>query len=161
MSYIDVNGKCSLNYKQLAKSVAEKVIDFMNFPDNLEVAIDFVSEKEIQRLNEEFRNIDRVTDVLSFPSFQIKAGETLNLDLPEISAFKLDNGLFHFGDMAICLKQCQRQAKEFGVSTESEIKKLVIHSMLHLMGYDHIKDEDYVVMKKKEEELDKLIIIEK
>lgn len=157
MSCIDVNGRCNAKLKELAKSVAEKTIEFMGFPDILEVAIDFVSENEIQRLNREFRNIDRVTDVLSFPSFQIEAGEVLDLKLPEVATFKLDNGLFHFGDMAICLKQCERQAKEFGVSTESEVKKLVIHSMLHLMGYDHIKDEDFVVMKAKEDELDKLI----
>lgn len=157
MSYIDVNGRCSAKLKELAKSVAEKAIKFMGFPDVLEVAIDFVSENEIQRLNREFRNIDRVTDVLSFPSFQIEAGEILDLKLPEVATFKLECGLFHFGDMAICLKQCERQAKEFGVSTESEVKKLVIHSMLHLMGYDHIKDEDFVVMKAKEDELDKLI----
>lgn len=137
--------------------MAEKAIKFMGVPDVLEVAIDFVSENEIQRLNREFRNIDRVTDVLSFPSFQIEAGEILDLKLPEVATFKLESGLFHFGDMAICLKQCKRQAKEFGVSTESEVKKLVIHSMLHLMGYDHIKDEDFVVMKAKEDELDKLI----
>jgi len=71
--------------------------------------------------------------------------------------FKQDNGYIHFGDMALCLKQTKRQAKEFGVSVEAEIKKLVIHSMLHLMGYDHIKDEDYLVMKKEEERLEKIV----
>ena len=61
--------------------------------------------------------------------------------------------------MALCLKQTKRQAKEYGVSLESEIKKLVIHSMLHLMGYDHIEDDDYEVMNKKEIELEGLIKI--
>lgn len=157
MSFIEVSGRCKDEYKLLAKQVAENVIILMNFPDNLEVAIDFVSEKEIQRLNREFRNIDRVTDVLSFPSFQLVAGEVLNENDEAVSAFILDNGLIHFGDMAICLKQCERQAKEYENSVKAEIKKLVIHSMLHLMGYDHIKDEDYVIMKEKEEKLDKLI----
>ena len=108
-------------------------------------------------MNSEFRNIDKVTDVLSFPSFEISAGEILDLKNQDYLAFRQENGFYHFGDMAICLKQTQRQAKEFGVTTQSEIKKLVIHSMLHLMGYDHIKDEDYAVMKKQEENLDKLI----
>ena len=71
MALIDVRGMCRKKYKLLAKYVAEKVISLMNFPDNLEVAINFVSKKEIKRLNREFRNIDKVTDVLSFPSFHL------------------------------------------------------------------------------------------
>ena len=156
MSYIDVSGKCKNEYKGLAKMVAENVIELMQFPKDLEIAIEFVSEREIRRLNKTFRDKDRVTDVLSFPSFSLTAGEVLDeTELDDTS--KNENGFIHFGDMAICLKQCKRQAKEYGVTVESEIKKLVIHSVLHLMGYDHIKDEDYIVMKEKEDKLDKLI----
>ena len=157
MSYIEVRGKVSKKYKILAEQTAEKVIEAMNYPKGLEVAIDFVSEKEIKRLNNEFREIDRVTDVLSFPSFQLSVGEVLDTDDEMVLMFKQDNGFIHFGDMALCLKQTKRQAKEFGVSVESEIKKLVIHSMLHLMGYDHIEDSDYEIMKKEEERLDKIV----
>jgi probable rRNA maturation factor len=157
MSYIEVRGKVSKKYKILAEETAEKVIEAMNYPKGLEVAIDFVSEKEIKRLNNEFREIDRVTDVLSFPSFQLSVGEILDTDDEMVLMFKQDNGFIHFGDMALCLKQTKRQAKEFGVSVESEIKKLVIHSMLHLMGYDHIEDSDYEIMKKEEERLDKIV----
>ena len=77
----------------------------------------------------------------------------------EVQMSVQENGLIHFGDMAICLKQTERQAKEYGVTTEAEVKKLVIHSMLHLMGYDHIEDDDYLVMNKKEVELDEKIEI--
>ena len=157
MSYIEVRGKARKKYKILAEEIAEKVIEAMNYPKGLEVAIDFVSEKEIKRLNAEFREIDRVTDVLSFPSFQLSVGEILDTEEEMVLMFKQDNGFIHFGDMALCLKQTKRQAKEFGVSVESEIKKLVIHSMLHLMGYDHIEDNDYEIMKKEEERLDKII----
>ena len=157
MSYIEVTGRVPNKYKILAQEVAQKVISIMKFPDNLEVAIDFVSESDIKNLNLEFREIDRVTDVLSFPSFQISAGEVLDVSDEEIMIFELDNGLIHFGDMALCLAQTKRQAKEFGVTVEQEIKKLVIHSMLHLMGYDHIEDSDYAIMKAQEEKLEKLI----
>lgn len=157
MSCIEVRGKVLKKHKEFARMVAESVIESMNFPKGLEVAIDFVSEKEIKRLNFEFREIDKVTDVLSFPSFQLSPGEVLDVENEEVLMFKQDNGLIHFGDMALCLKQTKRQAKEFGVSVEAEIKKLVIHSMLHLMGYDHIEDNDYEVMKKQEEKLEKLI----
>ena len=157
MSYIEVRGKVSKKYKILAMNVAESVIEAMNFPKGLEVAIDFVSENEIKRLNNEFREINRVTDVLSFPSFQISAGEVLDTEDEMVLMFKQDNGFIHFGDMALCLKQTKRQAKEFGVSVEAEIKKLVIHSMLHLMGYDHIEDSDFEIMKKEEERLEKIV----
>lgn len=157
MAIISVTGKCKTEYKSLASLVSETVFDLMNFPKELEVEIKFVSEKEIQRLNKEFRGIDRVTDVLSFPAFNLNAGEVINLSDESVLVFKEDNGYIHFGDMAICLKQAERQAKEYGVGLMDEIKKLVIHSVLHLMGYDHIKDEDYLVMKKQEEKLDKLI----
>lgn len=156
MSKIEVKGFVRKKYKLIAELVAKNVISLMRFPEELEVAINFVSEREIKRLNLEFRQIDKVTDVLSFPSFDIRAGEVLDIESEDILPFK-EGGYIHFGDMALCLKQTKRQAKEYGTTVEAEIKKLVIHSMLHLMGYDHIKDEDYLVMKTQEEKLDKLI----
>ena len=159
MCKIDVSGKVLSKYKKLAQYVAEEVVKLMNQPSKIEVAIEFVSEEEIQRLNREIRNIDKVTDVLSFPSTEIKVGEILDITNFEYLPLVTDEGFVHFGDMALCLKQTKRQAKEYGVSLESEIKKLVIHSMLHLMGYDHIKDDDYEVMNKKEIELEGLIKI--
>ena len=159
MSYIEVSGDVDEDLKQLAETVSKKVIEFMCFSEKLEVAIDFVSEDEIKRLNSEFRNIDRVTDVLSFPSFNVVAGELFDDTSLEAQFSVMDNGFIHFGDMAICLEQTKRQAIEFGVTVNQEVKKLVIHSMLHLMGYDHIEDSDYLIMNKKELELDKLIEI--
>ena len=159
MSFIDISGNISEQIKQISQTVAEKVIVFMNFPENLEVAIDFVSEDEIKRLNKEFRNIDRITDVLSFPTFSIIAGEKLDVNSIEAQMSLADNGFIHFGDMAICIDQTKRQADEFGVALEQEVKKLVIHSMLHLMGYDHIEDSDYEVMNPLEIELDNKIKI--
>ena len=159
MCKIEVSGKVLSKYKKLAQYVAEEVVKLMNQPPQIEVAIEFVSEEEIQRLNREIRNIDRVTDVLSFPSTEIKVGEVLDVTNIEYMPIVTDDGFVHFGDMALCLKQTKRQAKEYGVSLESEIKKLVIHSMLHLMGYDHIEDVDYEIMNKKEIELDGLIKI--
>lgn len=157
MSLIEVSGRCRKKYKLFAKEVAEKVISSMKFPDNLEVVIEFVSAKDIKKLNANFRGVDKVTDVLSFPAFQIEAGVMIDLGSHEVVPFKVDGNFVHFGDMALCLKQTKRQAKQFGVSVKAEIKKLVIHSMLHLMGYDHIDDGDYKKMKEQEEKLDKLI----
>ena len=112
MSLIDVRGRCKKKYKQLARDVAEKVISQMGFPDNLEVAIEFVSAKNIKRLNANFRGVDKVTDVLSFPAFQIEAGLMIDLGNNEIVPFKMDEDFVHFGDIAICLKQTKNILKE-------------------------------------------------
>ena len=157
MNIIEVGGKVCFLYKRLARKTALKVLEIMNQPDGLEVAIDFVSAEEIKRLNKETRNIDKVTDVLSYPAFEIKAGDALDLASDEVAFLKTEKGCVHFGDMALCLEQCKKQAKEYGVSVKSEIKKLVVHSMLHLMGYDHIKDADFEIMNKKEQEIAELI----
>ena len=158
-SVIEIDGKISDDLKFIAEKVALDVIFFMKQPDELEIAISFVSEDEIKRINNEFRNIDRVTDVLSFPSTSIVVGEILDTGSEEVMFLKTENNLIHFGDMAICMAQLERQADEYGVTVESELKKLVIHSMLHFMGYDHIDDGDFEIMNKKEIELDKLIKI--
>ncbi len=158
-SVIEITGDVSENLKKIATNVALAVIEYMGQPDELEVAINFVSEEEIKRINNEFRGIDKVTDVLSFPSTLIKVNEVLNLSDPELIFLKTDVNLIHFGDMAICIPQLERQSKEYGVPIESELKKLVIHSMLHFMGYDHTDDKDYLIMNEKEIELSKLINI--
>ena len=158
-SIIEVTGHVLPKLKVIAKQVASQVLVLTKQPKGLEVAIMFVSEKEIQRLNFENRNIDKVTDVLSFPSTSLGAGEILDKNSEEVLFLMTDDGHIHFGDMALCTKRLREQAKEYGVSVEMELKKLVIHSMLHLMGYDHIKDEDYEVMNEKEIELDKKIKI--
>lgn len=158
-SFIDISGRVSLKLKELANKVALDCIKFMGQPDALEIAIKFVSEKEIQRINCDYRGIDKVTDVLSFPSTDLKVGEIFDVQDEDNLYLLGDNGLIHFGDMAICVTQLKRQAKEYGVTVEAELKKLVIHSMLHFMGYDHIRDSDYEIMNKKEMVLDSLIKI--
>ena len=158
-SIIEVTGRVSSKYKELAEKVALDCIKCMSQPDKLEIAIKFVSEKEMIEINSSQRGIEKVTDVLSFPAVDLKVGEILDLDDEENVYLVSDNGLIHFGDMAICMAQLKRQAKEYNVSNEDELKKLVIHSMLHFMGYDHIKDSDYEVMNKKEMVLDSLIKI--
>ena len=160
MSVIEVTGFVFSRYKKLARFVAGKVIELTKQPDNLDVAIKFVSAREIMRLNNETRGINKVTDVLSYPAFNLSAGEKLNVHSEEALMNTLENGSIHFGDMAICFSKARCQAKEFGTSVALELKKLVIHSMLHLMGYDHIKDEDYEIMNKKEIEIDKKINLE-
>ena len=156
-SNIEVSGRASVELKNLARHVALKCIEFMGQPDRLDIAIAFVSENKIKQLNNDYRDIDKVTDVLSFPSTEIKAGEILKQNGQDYTFLLTQNNLIHFGDIAICTKRMREQAKQFGNTAMLECKKLVIHSMLHLMGYDHSKDEDYLIMNNAELELDKKI----
>lgn len=101
-----------------------------------EVSISFVNDEEIHQLNRDYRNVDRPTDVLSFPM-------ELDFDMPE----KI------LGDIIISTDTAKRQAVEYNHSIEREILYLVTHSMFHLMGYDHMNDEEKLIMRSKEEKV--------
>lgn len=140
---INILGKANKQIKEYSKNIALSALCLLDV--NAELTIKFVSSFEIKRLNNNFRSINKVTDVLSFPATNTKAGE------------KIDPSEEYLGDMAICLRRAKSQAKQYGNTTKQEVKKLIIHSILHMLGYDHILDEDYLIMQKKEEELDKLL----
>ncbi len=102
---------------------ARSVIEGLMKKD-FEVSVSFVDEDEIKELNREYRNVERITDVLSFPQFE-----------PEEIARLKDGDLI--GDIIICLKRAQEQAEEYGHSFERELCFLCAHGTLHLLGYDH------------------------
>ncbi len=102
-----------------------------------EINVLITNDKGIQAINLASRQIDKPTDVLSFPMFTLEAGNPPdNWD----SYIDGETGLCPLGDMAISLERAVAQAKEFGHSTRREVGYLTIHSMLHLLGYDHIDD---------------------
>lgn len=105
-----------------------------------EISVTFVDGEEIRELNRDYRDTDRVTDVLSFPQFD---------DLNEIPEF----GEICLGDVVICKDQAEKQAEEFGHSFEREIIYLFTHSILHLLGYDHMEEEEKKEMRAREEEV--------
>jgi len=96
----------------------------------IEVNYDFISSREIRKLNKKFRQVDKVTDVLSFPDGEIN---------PET------NRRF-MGDVLICRKMAKKQAKEIGHKVDKEITFLQVHGTLHLFGYDHMNPEDELKM---------------
>ena len=116
-----------------------------------EINVFVTNDKGIRAINAASRNIDKATDVLSFPMFQLVPGK-----LPEDWEEYLDpeTNMCPLGDMAISLERAIAQAKEFGHSTRREIGYLTIHSMLHLLGYDHLDEgEQKAQMRKREEEI--------
>lgn len=114
-----------------------------------EINVFVTNDKGIQAINKASRDLDKPTDVLSFPMFQLTPGE-LPADWKEY--LDPETGLCPLGDMAISLERAIAQAREFGHSTRREIGYLTIHSMLHLLGYDHLDEgEQKAQMRAREE----------
>lgn len=105
----------------------------------------FVSKAKIRNLNKETRNIDKVTDVLSYPNLDIKAGEIININNYPYDIDYVNNTLL-VGEIFICNQRAIEQAKEYGHDYNREICFLFLHGILHCLGYDHINDDDRVVM---------------
>lgn len=115
----------------------------------LAVEILFVDEAEIQRLNKELRNIDKITDVLSFPALDLARGQAIKkADYP----FEIDEeGRLLVGSIAICEKRAKEQAEEYGHSYARELHYLIVHGIMHCLGYDHIEESDKAQMREQEE----------
>ena len=100
-----------------------------------EINVLLTDDEGIHQVNREMRQVDRPTDVLSFPMFDLKPGET-----PEAGDEDPESGLVPLGDMCISLERAAAQAAEFGHSVERELSYLTVHSVLHLLGYDHMDE---------------------
>ncbi len=112
-----------------------------------EVDVLVTGDAEIQRLNRETRQVDRPTDVLSFPAFDLSPGE-----LPGPEDADPGTGLVPLGDMVISMEHVAAQAKEYGHPNRRELAYLVVHSVLHLLGYDHLDEGPMKVQMRKREE---------
>lgn len=125
--------------------------DVLTLPIDLSVSI--VNNEEIQSLNAEFRNIDKVTDVLSFPQFADE--EDLIYDLMDLgdSVYEGDEDVLGtmLGDVVICYDKAVQQAEEYGTGIKRELIYLFVHSIFHLFGYDHMMDEEKAIMRAREE----------
>lgn len=125
----------------------------VNIP--FEISIIFIDNKEIRKINKEQRDIDKATDVLSFPMLDYEDGKIFKemyLDY-EFDFCDLNEGNLVLGDMALSLEKAAEQAEEYGHSFIREVMYLVVHSILHLLGYDHMEEKDKVLMRKREEEI--------
>lgn len=119
--------------KNLIEKSISAVLKVENLDENVEVSVSFVGDDEIRDLNIEYRGVDKSTDVLSFP-----------MD----DEFIIDNRIL--GDVIINTRRVMEQAEELGHSNERELSYLTVHSILHLLGYDHMEDEDKKEMRERE-----------
>ncbi len=131
----DHQEKIALTYrlKMLVREAVEATLDYEQYGNPCEVSVTFVDNEEIHALNKKFRAVDKPTDVLSFPLFDYE-GES---EEPPV-----DEMLGMLGDIVLSLEQADLQAKEYGHSFEREVAFLTVHSMLHLLGYDHETGEE-------------------
>ena len=130
-----------INYKLIEKVISE-ALRYEGVNDNTEVSVTIVDNEEIRKINNKFRNIDRATDVLSFPLIDFD-----NESLPD------DGSKIYLGDIIISIERAKEQAKEYGHSIDREIGFLTAHSMLHLLVYDHMVPEEEKEMFAKQEEI--------
>lgn len=123
-----------------------------------EVSLTVVDEEEIQRINKEQRDIDRVTDVLSFPQIEPQSQGGINWERKDWNGYmNLDTQDIILGDIVLCYEVAKKQAQEYSHSLEREVCFLVAHSMFHLLGYDHMtKEEEKVMIAKQENVLSNL-----
>ena len=127
------NIKITEEMKNLIEKSIKAVLKVEELDDDVEVSVSFVGDEEIRDLNRDYRGVDKSTDVLSFP-----------MD----DEFIIDNRIL--GDVIINTRKVMEQAEELGHSHERELSYLTVHSILHLLGYDHIEDEDKKEMRERE-----------
>lgn len=122
--------------EELVEKVIKEALKVEGKSDNYEVSISFVDNDEIKILNRDFRGVDKETDVLSFPM-----EDEFDFSTPIL------------GDIIISLEKAEEQAKEYGHTLEREVAYLTAHSMFHLMGYDHMDEDEKAIMRGKEKQV--------
>lgn len=162
-----INFDCELEcepaipYKDIISSVVDVVMDYEDCPYESEINVVITSDEEIRKVNKEFRGIDKATDVLSFPMLEYEEpGEFDWLEDYE-QYFNPETGELLLGDIMISMEKVWQQAKEYGHSVERELAFLAAHSMLHLFGYDHMEEDERVIMEQKQREIMEIMGIDR
>ena len=145
LEYLDIED--NPKNEEIIKKVVKQCFETENLQNSkLYISITLTTPQNIQKINKEYRSIDRPTDVLSFPMFEQNEIEE-----------KIKNQDFQYedilGDIVISVEQVKKQAEEYGHTFERELAYMVVHGFYHLMGYDHIIEEDKKVMRQKEENI--------
>ena len=142
------------DYEQLIQSVIAMALEKEQCPYEAEVNVILTNDEQIHEINQEYRSIDRPTDVLSFPLLDYQTpGNFEGIEDHIEDYFNLETGELMLGDIIISVDKVYEQAESYGHSIQRELAFLVAHSMFHLMGYDHIKEEDKKKMRPKEEKI--------
>lgn len=139
--------------KELAEKVIEAALDYVDCPYEAEVNLLLTMNDEIREINNNFRKIDRATDVLSFPMIDYEQAGNFDFLEDVMDAFHPESGELMLGDIVISKEKVVSQAEEYGHSTTREYAFLIAHSMLHLFGYDHMEENERMEMEQKQKEI--------
>ncbi|MGL6186149.1 MAG: rRNA maturation RNase YbeY [Clostridium chrysemydis] len=147
---------------EVSEDLIQKIKEVINFAlkeedvnIKTEISVLLVDNEEIREINNQTRNIDRATDVLSFPMLDF---EDKKVYKEVYKDEKFDDSYFDgedlvLGDMVLSLERAKEQSEEFNHSFEREVFYLIVHSVLHLLGYDHMEEDEKSIMRKREEEI--------
>ena len=135
------------NEEELIKKVVSKVLTEESIIEDVDVYITLTNNEEIHKINKEYRNVDRPTDVLSFPMYDREEIYRLKKDYESDEIEKI------LGDIIISVEKVREQAEDYGHSFERELAYLVTHGCLHLIGYDHMIDDEKEIMREREEDI--------
>jgi len=138
IAILDETGEIKSDYKNSLKKIARLVLKELDVPKDTELSITLTDDIQMRELNRSYRQIDRTTDVLSFPQSE---GPDFTL----------------LGDIVISIDTAARHSVSYGVSLHEELKKLIIHGILHLLGHDHKKKKETQIMRGKEKELSLIV----
>ena len=146
ITYLNIE-KGKEDWERIVEKVLKKCFEEEGLIDSkLIMTITFTTPEEIRKINKQYRDVDKATDVLSFPMFE-------KAELDE----KIKNKDFLYedvlGDVIISIDKVKEQAEEYGHSFERELSYMLVHGFYHLMGYDHIEEEDKKIMRPKEEKI--------
>ena len=151
---VEVDVPFTFDYKALAGEVVAFTIDPEGFPYEAEVNLTLTDNEGIHEINRMYRQIDAPTDVLSFPMLSYEqAGDFSALEEDYEDNFNPDTGEIMLGDIVISVDRVREQAAAYGHSERREFAFLIVHSMLHLFGYDHMTPEDAAVMEPKQRQI--------
>ena len=140
------------DYQKVAEDVIEATLTMEHCPYEAQVNITLVDDESIADINRKFRGIDKATDVLSFPMIEFTKPAEYDIILDgNASYFELDSEELLLGDIIISIPTAIRQAREYGHDMTREYAFLIAHSVLHLLGYDHIDEQEANDMEKKQE----------
>ena len=155
----EINAGFDFDAEMIYRACVDKVLDEEDCPYEAEVNLLITDDTSIREINKEQRNIDSETDVLSFPMVSYSIPGDFSQLNEDSDSFNMETGELMLGDIVLSADRIREQAREYGHSEKREYAFLIVHSMLHLIGYDHMREEERIVMEEKQRVIMELLNI--
>ena len=150
----EADKKLDISWEEIIRQVVEGTLDYEGCPYETEVNVVLTDNEGIKEVNQEYRNVDGPTDVLSFPMLEYDSPSDFEgVEEQFADCFNPETGELMLGDIMISVDKVTEQAEKYGHSKERELAFLTAHSMLHLCGYDHMEEKERLFMEQKQREI--------